>query len=108
MNKNSPYYAVIFTSLLSEKVKGYTEMSNKMEKLAKQQDGFLGMNSARNDIGITISYWDSLEAIKNWKLQSDHLIAQDKGKSDWYSWYNVKICKVEREYDFGIITKFEH
>jgi len=108
MNKSLPYYAVIFTSLFSKKVKGYTEMSNKMEKLAKQQDGFLGMNSARNDIGITISYWDSLEAIKNWKQQSDHLIAQEKGKSDWYSWYNVKICKVEREYDFGIITKFEH
>ena len=77
-------------------------MSNKMEKLAKLQDGFLGMNSARNDIGITISYWDSLEAIKNWKQQSDHLIAQEKGKSDWYSWYNIKICKVEREYEFEI------
>ena len=98
MNKSLPYYAVIFTSLLSEKTDGYAEMSNKMEKLAKLQDGFLGMNSARNDIGITISYWDSLEAIKNWKLQSDHLIAQEKGKSDWYSWYNIKICKVEREY----------
>jgi heme-degrading monooxygenase HmoA len=77
-------------------------MSNKMEKLAKLQDGFLGMNSARNDIGITISYWDSLEAIKNWKQQSDHLIAQEKGKSDWYNWYNIKICKVEREYEFEI------
>jgi len=102
MNKRLPYYAVIFTSLLSEKTDGYAEMSNKMEKLAKLQDGFLGMNSARNDIGITISYWDSLEAIKNWKQQSDHLIAQEKGKSDWYSWYNIKICKVEREYEFEI------
>jgi heme-degrading monooxygenase HmoA len=102
MNKSLPYYAVIFTSLLSEKTDGYAEMSNKMEKLAKLQDGFLGMNSARNDIGITISYWDSLEAIKNWKQQSDHLIAQEKGKSDWYSWYNIKICKVEREYEFEI------
>jgi len=102
MNKSLPYYAVIFTSLLSEKTDGYAEMSNKMEKLAKLQDGFLGMNSARNDIGITISYWDSLEAIKNWKQQSDHLIAQEKGKSDWYSWYNIKICKVESEYEFEI------
>jgi heme-degrading monooxygenase HmoA len=102
MNKSLPYYAVIFTSLLSEKTDGYAEMSNKMEKLAKLQDGFLGMNSARNDIGITISYWDSLEAIKNWKQQSDHLIAQEKGKSDWYNWYNIKICKVEREYEFEI------
>jgi len=108
MNKRLSYYAVIFTSLLSKKVEGYTEMSDKMEKLAKLQNGFLGMNSARNEIGITISYWDSLEAINNWKLQSEHLIAQEKGKSDWYSWYNVKICKVEREHEFGTNTKFEN
>lgn len=100
MNKRLPYDAVIFTSLLSKQVKGYLEMSNKMEKLARLQDGFLGMNSVRNTIGITISYWDSLEAIKNWKQKSAHLIAQEKGKSDWYSWYNVKICKVECEFEF--------
>ncbi|MFD1161174.1 antibiotic biosynthesis monooxygenase family protein [Hwangdonia seohaensis] len=95
-----PYYAVIFTSTQNKNLDGYSEMSEKMETLAKQQNGFLGMDSARNTVGITVSYWDTLEAIKNWKQQSDHLQAQLKGRQDWYSWYNVKICKVEREYDF--------
>jgi len=95
-----PYYAVIFTSTQNENIDGYSEMSEKMENLAKQQQGFLGMDSARNTVGITVSYWASLEAIKNWKQQSEHLKAQQKGREDWYNWYNVKICKVEREYEF--------
>lgn len=102
MNRSfNPYYAVIFTSIINEDDTGYAEMALKMEHLAKQQPGFIGMDSARNEIGITISYWESLEAIANWKKNSDHLIAQLKGRQDWYAWYDVKICKVEREYSFN-------
>ena len=109
MNNNfKPYYAVIFTSTQNETIEGYSEMADKMETLAKQQDGYLGIDSARNDtstsltgaVGITVSYWESLDAIKNWKQQIDHLQAQQKGRTEWYSWYHVRICKVEREYEF--------
>ncbi|WP_230934802.1 antibiotic biosynthesis monooxygenase family protein [Psychroserpens luteolus] len=100
MQNNNPYYAVIFTSTHSENTEGYTEMADLMETLAKQQQGFIGIESARNELGITVSYWDSLDAIKSWKLQTDHLVAQQKGRQDWYSWYKVRICKVEREYEF--------
>jgi len=94
------YYAVIFTSTQTLKTEGYSEMTIKMEALAKQQDGFLGVDSAREDIGITVSYWRNLDAIKTWKHNSEHLLAQQKGKMQWYNWYNVRICKVEREYEF--------
>jgi heme-degrading monooxygenase HmoA len=101
MKNFKPYYAVIFTSIQKENIEGYSEMAKNMEELAKQQLGFLGLDSARNDVGITISYWESLESIKNWKQQSDHLQAQLKGRQEWYGWYNVRICKVEREYEFN-------
>ncbi len=96
-----PYYVVIFTSLKNDNNFGYTEMAEKMEQLAKKQPGFMGLESARNEIGITVSYWESLEAIINWKNNSEHIIAQEKGKLYWYEWYEVKICKVEREYSFN-------
>lgn len=102
MIKSTPYYAVIFTSIQNENITGYQEMAKKMETLAKQQKGFLGIESARNDIGITVSYWDSLEAIKTWKQHSEHLLAQQKGRTQWYNWYHVRICKVEREYEFAL------
>ncbi len=97
---SKPYYTVIFTSTQTDDTEGYSEMAEKMETLARQQEGFIGIESARNTIGITVSYWESLEAIKNWKANTEHLLAQQKGREQWYNWYNVKICKVEREYEY--------
>lgn len=94
------YYAVIFTSTQTETVEGYSEMADQMEALAKKQDGFLGIESARSSVAITVSYWENLDAIKKWKANTEHLFAQQKGRELWYNWYKVRICKVEREYDF--------
>ena len=76
-------------------------MADQMERLAKQQPGFLGVESAREEIGITVSYWESLDAIAQWKAHTDHVFAQQKGKLNWYKWYKTRICVVEREYDFS-------
>jgi len=101
MQDTKSYYAVIFTSKQQDDDSGYQKMAEQMEALAKKQPGYIGIESAKEAIGITVSYWESLDAIKNWKENSAHLFAQEKGKSDWYSWYKVRICKVEREYEFG-------
>lgn len=95
-----PYYAVIFTSVKTKDTEGYDEMAMKMVALAQQQEGFLGVESARNELGITVSYWKDLKAIENWKQNLDHLDAQAKGKSKWYKNYIVRIALVEREYSF--------
>ena len=79
---------------------GYTEMALKMAQLAQQQPGYLGHESARDGIGITVSYWQNIAAIKQWKQQSDHLFTQQKGREQWYSQYKIRICKVEMDYDF--------
>lgn len=95
-----PYYAVIFTSLRTEIEENYSEVADKMVELAKQQDGYLGIESARNELGITVSYWRDLESIKKWKENTDHAFAQAKGRKDWYSAYKTRIAKVERDYGF--------
>lgn len=95
---NPPYYAVIFTSLRSKIEEGYEEMAEEMLRLVALQPGYLGHESARNELGITISYWESLEAIRQWKVQSDHLLAQKYGREKWYSAYKTRIAKVERDY----------
>lgn len=100
MDNFNPYYAVIFTSTRTEGDNGYSEMAQQMEDLAKLQPGYLGFESAREGLGIAISYWESLNAIADWKANIDHLFAQQKGIKDWYTWYKVRICLVEREYDF--------
>jgi heme-degrading monooxygenase HmoA len=95
-----PYYAVIFSSIRTEGDLGYSEMAEQMEHLASMQEGFLGVESARNEIGITISYWKDLESIKKWKEHALHTIAREKGRSTWYKCFKTRIAKVERDYDF--------
>ncbi len=97
-----PYYAVIFTNILRTENPEYNEMVLRMEELAKKQPGYLGFESARKDLGISVSYWQDLESIKKWKQHSAHLFAQEKGRENWYDSYKVRIAKIERDYDFSI------
>ncbi len=93
-----PYYAVIFSSVRTEGDNGYNDMSDKIESLVEKQPGFIGMETARNDIGITVCYWKDLESIKKWSENMEHQEAKVKGKTKWYEQYRVRICKVEFEY----------
>lgn len=98
----TPYFAVIFTSFRTEGDNDYSEVAEQMVEMAKQQRGFLGIESARNEIGITVSYWKTEEDIRNWKAVTDHKMAQKYGREKWYSAYKVRVCKVERDYGFTI------
>ena len=98
-----PYYAVIFTSERTPAEPGeYATMAERMVKLARQQPGFLDIESARgNDgVGITVSYWRDLESIKAWKSVAEHQTAQQLGREKWYRDFKVRICRVEGEYSF--------
>jgi heme-degrading monooxygenase HmoA len=98
--KAAPYYAVIFTSIRTSGDKGYGKMADAMLEAAAKQPGYLGVESAREDLGITVSYWDSLESIAEWKKDSMHLVAQQAGRDKWYESYKIRICLVERDYEF--------
>ena len=95
------YFAVIFTSTLVENQVGYHKMAVKMEELARQQPGFINISSARNETGITVSYWETEQAILNWKSNVNHQLAQKLGRSTWYASYKVEIARVERSYVFS-------
>lgn len=95
-----PYYAVIFTSIRTEGDQGYSTTSDLMFQLAEKQAGFLGVESARDELGITVSYWRDLESIKKWKDNVDHTHARNRGRSEWYKRFKVRIAKVERDYGF--------
>jgi heme-degrading monooxygenase HmoA len=94
------YYAVIFSSLRTPNDNGYGKMADRMVELAKEQPGYLGVESARgaDGFGITVSYWQDEIAIRNWKAHAEHLIAQETGIRHWYEHYELRIAKVERAY----------
>jgi heme-degrading monooxygenase HmoA len=93
-----PYVAVIFTSLRTDGDHGYAEMSERMVELAQRYDGYLGIESARDGLGISVSYWTDHAAALAWKLDVDHLAAQRLGRERWYSAYRVRVAEVVRDY----------
>jgi heme-degrading monooxygenase HmoA len=95
-----PYYAVIFTALRTEGDHGYAAMAARMEKLASQQPGFLGVESARDGLGITVSYWKDEESVRAWKAVAEHAAAQELGRQRWYNAYETRVARVERAYGF--------
>ncbi|GAA4941482.1 antibiotic biosynthesis monooxygenase family protein [Actinoplanes utahensis] len=93
-----PYVAVIFTSLRTEGDQGYAAMAAAMERLAERQPGYLGIESAREETGITVSYWVDQAAARAWKDVAAHLVAQQRGREIWYRDYRVRVATVERDY----------
>jgi heme-degrading monooxygenase HmoA len=93
-----PYTAVIFTSLRTEGDRGYAVMAARMETLAEQQPGYLGIEAAREGVGITVSYWADDAAAAAWKQVAEHLVAQQRGREAWYADYRVRVATVTRSY----------
>ena len=94
-----PYTAVIFTSTRTTGDRGYAVMAARMDELAAQQPGYLGVESAREDgFGITVSYWVDDAAAAAWKQVHEHTIAQERGRSTWYADYRVHVATVTRAY----------
>lgn len=98
-----PYYAVVFTSRRREQPgDGYGETAARMEELAHEQPGFLGIDSARgpDGLGITVSYWATAADVAAWGRHAEHLVAQRRGREEWYEWYSLRMCRVERAAEF--------
>lgn len=93
-----PYYAEIFTSVRTNLNRGYADTAKKLESLAQSIPGFLGIESARDTLGITVSYRRDLKAIEQWKLNLEHQAAKEKGKNEWYSSFKTRIAKIEQDY----------
>ena len=95
-----PYYAAIFTSQRTAGDQGYGAMADRMLELASQQPGYLGAESVRDaqGFGITVSYWTSEAAIRDWKQHAEHQVAQAHGHARWYQHFELRIAKVERAY----------
>ena len=95
-----PYYAVIFSAQRTQVDGGYAEAAERMVALAQQQPGFLGVESARGEdgFGITVSYWESEEAIRAWRRHAEHAAARERGRTRWYGHLELRVARVERAY----------
>lgn len=101
-----PYYTVIFTNQRTEGDAGYAAMAERMVALAAQQPGFLGVESVRgtDGLGITVSYWESEQAIAAWRANTEHSMARKQGREQWYAGFALRVARVERAYGVGLVA----
>lgn len=96
-----PYFAVIFSSQRrDDDGAAYAAAAERMIELAREQPGYLGVESARgvDGFGITVSYWTDEAAIAAWRRHAEHAEARASGRTRWYEHFEVRIAKVERAY----------
>lgn len=94
---------VVFRNRLrAAEVPGYEEMAARMVELARQQPGFRALKTFASDDGerVTISEFDSLEAVNGWRANLEHLEAQRRGRSEFYAEYSLQTCELIRDVRF--------
>mmetsp|Transcript_11830 Transcript_11830/g.29886 ORF Transcript_11830/g.29886 Transcript_11830/m.29886 type:complete len:124 (-) Transcript_11830:1530-1901(-) len=102
-----PYFAVVFSSQRSEGDQAaYADAAERMLALAAQQPGYLGVESTRgaDGFGITVSYWQTEEAILAWRRHAEHTLVRERGRRDWYRHFEVRVARVERAYGIKAVA----
>ncbi|MFE9603842.1 antibiotic biosynthesis monooxygenase family protein [Streptomyces hokutonensis] len=97
-----PYYAAVFTTVRTQDQSDYSETSAHLEELVKNVPGYLGMDHAQTPggLGITVSYFRDADALKEWRTDVEHRVAQNRGRAEWYQTYTLHVAKVERSRGF--------
>lgn len=82
---------------------GYEETAARMAELAMQQPGFRALKTFAAEDGerVTISEFDSLEAVSAWRRNVEHLVAQRRGRDEFYAEYSLQTCELIREAKFA-------
>lgn len=95
-----PYTAVVFTSARLPAASGpeYAEAARRMDALAREQPGYLGIESVSTPTtGITVSYWRDDAAARAWKRVAEHAAVQGRGRREWYADYRIRVATVHRD-----------
>ena len=99
MPSNLARFVVIFRARPGQLDATYREYAERLRSLALREYGCLEFTSAFEDNQeIALSYWPSAEHIRAWKQDSEHRLAQDLGRNNWYRWYSVEVAEIQRSY----------
>jgi heme-degrading monooxygenase HmoA len=93
-------YAVIFKAEINELDQSYSETASRMQELAISKYSCTEFTSVtEGGQEISVSYWNSLEDIKAWKQDPEHLSAQQAGRDIWYKSYRVQVVEILHDYN---------
>jgi heme-degrading monooxygenase HmoA len=77
-------------------------LNQQMVALVSKTPGFCSMKdfSAQDGEFLVIAEFDSLESVDAWKAHPEHLVAQRRGREEFFADYHIQVCNVLRTADF--------
>ena len=98
-------YVIIFEMCPKQgKTDDYFALAGELKPVLEKQPGFIAVErfQSLNDSGkyLSISSWESEEAIKNWRKNMAHQQAQNEGKESIFARYRIRVAEIVRDYDF--------
>ena len=92
-------YVVIFKATFAAVDEKYSQLAKELRQRALEKFGCVRFESAtEGNFEIALSYWNSLDDIKRWKLDLKHQQAQHQGQTLWYQHYQVEIAEIGDSY----------
>ena len=97
-------YAVIFKSKRQDaNSELYYEHNDALDAKIRSLPGYIkhsGMRHPETREGVTIAYFNSLEAIDQWRKDNEHMDAKKLAKSHFYENYSVEVTEVIDSYEW--------
>jgi heme-degrading monooxygenase HmoA len=95
---DSKIYAVIFKSKRQDaNSELYYQHNDLLDEKIKSLPGYIkhsGLRHPESREGVTIAYFNSLDAIDNWRKDGEHMDAKKLAKSEFYENYFVEVTEV--------------
>jgi heme-degrading monooxygenase HmoA len=95
----------VFRSRLRPGVDGeYAPVAEEMSRLVQTIDGFIDQKfyEAPDGERVTIVRFRDLASQRVWAELLEHVAAQRRGRSEFYSWYDISVCEEMYEHHFEV------
>ena len=83
----------------------YFELAAQLRETLHQQPGFVHVERFQSlvDEGkiLSISCWETQDAILNWRQHAKHMVVQAEGKERVFASYRLRVAEVTRDYNFS-------
>jgi heme-degrading monooxygenase HmoA len=90
---------VFRSRLRPEALQAYQPWAERMSVLARGMPGYISHKTftAADGERVTLVEFESEAAQRAWAMHPEHLEAQNKGRTEFYSEFHIQVCSVVRE-----------
>jgi heme-degrading monooxygenase HmoA len=95
---------IVFRSRIRESVNQaeLEQLGQRMYELASSMPGYISYKDfiAADGENVSIIEFDSLKTLAAWREHPEHMLAQQRGRQEFFTDYHIQVCTPTRDYSF--------